>query len=106
MQQDNSSRITLETRAVVQALGRSRIVKQVTIFGLAHHRIMAFELTSHPRTCTAFLLHHLARCLASRRTTAKEPRDFYAAMQVVQACVEIVWAARANPNSQLIVLGA
>ena len=35
------------------------------------------------------------------RTTAKEPRDFYVAMHVVQTCLEIVWTARANPNSEL-----
>lgn len=32
------------------------------------------------------------------RTTAKTPRDFTGAMEVVYACLKIIWSARANGN--------
>lgn len=35
------------------------------------------------------------------RTNAKTPRDFDSAMATVQACLEIIWAARSAPRSSL-----
>lgn len=38
------------------------------------------------------------------RTTAKTPRDFVGAMQIVQACMEIVWAARTQGDLEFWAL--
>lgn len=77
----------------------------VRLITLPYHDVRHFIVDRELKNCIENVHGILAAppctMFSLARTTAKTPRDFNAGMEVVGACLHIIWAVRENPNSHL-----
>jgi hypothetical protein len=77
---------------------KARILPDGLIEFPYEHPLKTVPFLVNPKTVVGILAAPPCTMFSRARTTAKTPRDFDGAMEVVKACLEIIWHCRAHGN--------